>query len=127
MDSPSAQLRRLQLESEAALNPSPSVPRTITLGMDMRQLIERVRALETKLVDVSKRSSPSNDAARINRMLQERLDESRAEMERMHLEFEEIKEVDARQRVQLLEELSTLTSELSTARADLRAAQRKAG
>lgn len=105
----------------------PTVPRTITLGMDARQLIERVRALEAMLVDVTKRSNVSSGAARINRLLQERLDESRAEMEQMQVEFEEIRDIDARQRVQLLEELSTLTSELSTARADLRAAQRKRG
>ncbi|UZJ56980.1 hypothetical protein CBS101457_006300 [Exobasidium rhododendri] len=102
---------------------SPQFPhRTITLGMDDEQLRVRIRDLEIALIQSkSKNSSPtpsfSQDSGAQDELIKE-LEENRRELEY-------VKGVESRQRIDLLDELTSLTGELAEARAHLRNEQRK--
>jgi hypothetical protein len=111
----------------AASSAAPSVdkapPRSMTLGMGAEQLRLRVRQLENDLIQAKAKvplhaTSPPTHAIELQQELVRELDEHRRELDY-------VKGVESKQRIDLLDELTTLTEELSVARAQLRAEKRK--
>ena len=97
-------------------------PRTMMLGMDTTQMMTRIRSLESELMRVRSTShaqkSRAEESERIN--MEEKLRSAQEELAETQRELEEIRHTESRQRIELLEELTTLTSDLSQARQDLR-------
>lgn len=98
-------------------------PRSMTLGMGAEELRLRVRQLENELILAKAKGptqalTPPMHAIELQQELQRELDEHRRELDY-------VKGVESKQRIDLLDELTTLTEELSQARAQLRAEQRK--
>jgi hypothetical protein len=117
--------RNLNLGASTSSNTSQQgPPRSMTLGMGAEELRSRVRLLETELIQAKAKTSafssatPPTHAIELQQELVRELDEHRRELDY-------VKGVESKQRVELLDELTSLTEELSVARAQLRAEQRK--
>lgn len=99
---------------------SSSTPRTMMLGMGTGEMMERIRALEADLAyaKIHTNRSKAEEVERVE--MDERLMALQNELESNRIEMEEIRNIESRQRIDLLEELTNLTTELSDARAQLR-------
>lgn len=97
-------------------------PRTMALGMDSKQLMLRIRELESEVQQarMSPLALPNKSSAAERAALEEQLQTMRAHVEENEREIMELRNIESRQRIALLEELTSLTSELSAARAELR-------
>ncbi|PWN34814.1 uncharacterized protein FA14DRAFT_188861 [Meira miltonrushii] len=99
---------------------SGATPRTMMLGMGTSEMMERIRSLEADLA-YAKIHSNRSKAEEVERgEMDERLIALQNELESNRMEMEEIRNVESRQRIDLMEELTNLTTELSDARAQLR-------
>ena len=87
----------------------------------IRELESRCAALEQEKLALKGNQA---DKARLSAMEKE-LDDVREELATAQDELDEVKSKESRQRIQMLDELTTLTEEASSLRTQLRAAQRK--
>ncbi|MCO5549576.1 hypothetical protein L7F22_003048 [Adiantum nelumboides] len=99
---------------------STATPRTMMLGMGTNEMMEKIRALEADLAFAKIHSNRSKAEEVERSQMDERLIALQNELESNRMEMEEIRNVESRQRIDLLEELTNLTTELSDARAQLR-------
>lgn len=99
---------------------SGSTPRTMMLGMGTNEMMERIRTLEADLA-YAKIHSNRSKAEEVERgEMDSRILALQTELESNRMEMEEVRNVESRQRIDLMEELTNLTTELSDARAQLR-------
>ncbi|KDN53211.1 hypothetical protein K437DRAFT_265872 [Tilletiaria anomala UBC 951] len=100
--------------------------RTMTLGMDSKQLAQLVRDLEDEVLRLSAaRPTMDTSPSELIAELEEALEEAKDELLAAREELDELKMVQTKQRIQLLDEMNTLQEELACVRAKLRLEQRR--
>ncbi|SPO24088.1 uncharacterized protein UTRI_03365_B [Ustilago trichophora] len=114
-------MQRAGAEPSQASSPTPNgvIKRTITLGMDVPQLVSRVRELERQLSQTSAIRQRAERAAELETQLREANQAYTKLLDRMDAE----RNIGTHQKVEILNELNDAQSKLQTTQAQMQRAQ----